>query len=704
MNDAIPDALFQIGKKLHIIQNIYLQPLRDPIVQILGKSGKANILRFEVDLHGLFTRTLPQKLVSDNLAGFFKKQCSLILVDVDKQGKQSQQFISPDVHRKTLHLVQSLQSVGLAGYQAQRIFAEVMSDTLSLYIKSTYAGQWSSPSPVVDQLRDWIENKFSRFIVEILAAMKNPNTDTTHELTKVTHADVERWQEMGVNKLGALRTDELFSVVVDWDESKGAIEDLKRYVTVPSSRTHLTNTFSSVVSHRLLQPGASTTEILQVYISIIRAFTALDPKGVLLDRVARPIRRYLRERDDTVTIVVGGLLADPEDEPGAGDALLELALEMSKSNSLKTDDDADNGELDFDDMNWMPDPVDAGPEYKKSKNSDVIGSLISLFDSKDIFVKEFQNILGERLLKKEYDFDKEIRVLELLKLRFGEAPLQACEVMLRDILDSRRVDTFIHKDQQLNLNDNEFEPKLHTRILSHLFWPSLHSETFFIPPEITSLQTRYATGFETLKQSRKLTWLHALGQVNVTLDFEDRTVSEEVQTWQASVIYAFQPAPSEDPSIPVTRTYSFLSSTLSMTDSLLHNALTFWIGKLVLKQTSTSPPTYTVIETLSDEAAAQEGTTSAAIAAAAESATAATAAAVLSEHEVAQEKMEVYWQYVVGMLTNGGAMPLQQIVMMLRLTVPGGFPFGNEELKEYLEMEVREGRLDFGAGNYRIKH
>ena len=647
-------------------------------------------------------RTLPKTLVTENLTGFFKKQCSLILVDVDKQGKQDQQFTGPDVHRRTLHLVQNLQSVGLAGYQAQRIFAEVMSDTLSLYIKSTYAGQWSSPSPVVHQLRDWIENRFSRFVVEILAAMKNPNTDTTHELTKVTHTDVERWQEMGVSKLGALRTDELFSVVVDWDESKGAIEDLKRYVTVPSSRTHLTSTFSSVVSHRLLQPGASTTEILQVYISIIRAFTALDPKGVLLDRVARPIRRYLRERDDTVSIVVGGLLADPEDEVAAGDALLELALEMSKSNSLKTEDDADNGELDFDDMNWMPDPVDAGPEYRKSKNSDVIGSLISLFDSKVIFVKEFQNILGERLLKKEYDFDREIRVLELLKLRFGEAPLQACEVMLRDILDSRRVDTIIHKDQQLNLND--FESKLHTRILSHLFWPSLHSETFFIPPEITSLQSRYATGFETLKQSRKLTWLHALGQVNVTLDFEDRTVTEEVQTWQASVIYAFQHSPSEDPSIPVTRTSYDLFETLEMTESLLHNALTFWIGKLVLKQTSHSPQTYTVIETLSDEDAAQEGTTSAAIAAAAENATSATAAAVLSEHEVAQEKMEVYWQYVVGMLTNGGAMPLQQIVMMLTLTVPGGFPFGNEELKEYLEQEVREGKLDFAGGNYKIKH
>ena len=648
--------------------------------------------------------TLPQDKVVENLSGFFQQQCSLILNGEGQNEMQDTGSSVPTIRQRTLKLMQMLQSVGLGGYQAQRVFAEVMSDILTTHIKSTYARVWNSPSSVVEQLRDWVENSFSRFVVEILSCMKSSNSSRTDELIDVTHADVERWQEMGVNKLGALRTDELFDVIVEWENgSQGAIEDLRHYVTTPSARTYLTTTFSSVVAFRLLQPGASTTEILQVYVSIIRAFTLLDPKGVLLDRVARPIRRYLRERDDTVTIVVGGLLADPEDESSNGDVLLELAIEMNKSVIAKGEDEADDGYLDYDDMNWMPDPVDAGPDYKKSKNSDVIGSFISLFESKDVFVKEFQSILGERLLQKEYEFDREIRVLELLKLRFGEAALQACEVMLRDILDSRRVDNFIHKDKDLQLNYDS-APELHARILSHLFWPSLHSETFFIPFEIETLQSRYSTGFEKLKQTRKLTWLHALGQVTVTLDLEDRTVTEEVQTWQASVIYAFQPSPSEDGFFPVTRTVDELVDTLQMTESLVHNALTFWIGKLVLKQISPSPPTYTVIETLADEDAAHPGTTSAAIAAAAETATSAAAPAVLSEHEVAQEKMTVYWQYVVGMLTNGGPMPLQQIVMMLKLTVPGGFPFGNEELKEFLEGEVRGGKLDLAAGSYRMKH
>lgn len=698
-----PDALFQVGQRLHITQLVYLWPLENHIAQVLPDGGKQEIIHFRTDIHGLIRHTLPLRDVSNNLKVFFAQQCSLILNVVGTNGSQYDLDSLPDARQRTLRLMQNLQSVGLGGHQAQRIFAEVMSDTLSSYIKTTYAGQWTSQSQVVEQLHHWIENTFARFVVEILAFMKERSTMAADRVTEIMHTDVERWKEMGINRLGVLRTDEFFNVIVDWDDSRGAIEDLKRYVTVPSSRTYLTTTFSNVVSHRLLQPGASTYEILQMYISIIRAFTMLDPKGVLLDRVARPIRRYLRERDDTVTIVVGGLLADPEDEAMARDALTELAVEMSKSTESKGADDGDDGELDFDDLNWMPDPVDAGPEYKKSKNSDVIGSMISLFESKDVFVKEFQNILGERLLKKEYEFDREIRVMELLKLRFGEAALQACEVMLRDIQDSRRVDTVIHKDQVLDSGDGSGS-ELHSRILSHLFWPSLHSETFFIPPEISTLQSRYSAGFENLKQSRKLTWLHALGQVTVTLDLEDRTVIEEVQTWQASVIHAFQPSPTEDASRPVTRTFDELLERLEMTDSLLQNALTFWIGKLILKQTSTAPPTYNVLETLSDEDAAHPGTLSAANAAAAEVATAAAAPAVLSEHEVAQEKMEVYSQYVVGMLTNGGPMPLQQIVMMLKLTVAGGFPFGNEELKLYLEEEVRGGKLDFAGGLYKIKH
>lgn len=273
--------------------------------------------------------------------------------------------------------------------------------------------------------------------------------------------------------------------------------------------------------------------------------------------------------------------------------------------------------------------------------------------------------------------------------------------MLRDVLDSRRVDTVIRNDQELNVTEKSQPlPELHTRILSHMFWPSLHSESFSIPPEIELLQSRYSTGFEKLKQTRKLTWLHALGQVTVEIDLEDRRVIEEVQTWQASVIYAFQ-TPNADPFNTVTKTVHELMQELSMSQSLVRNALTFWVGKLVLKEIS--PSVFSVLETLSSSETGEDGTAQSAIAAAADAASTATAApAVLSEEGASKESMALFWQYSVGMLTNQGPMPLQQIVTYLGVFVPGGFPFGNETMKEFLDEMVREGKLEFAGGNYKI--
>lgn len=681
---------------------------------------------------------LPQDWISANLVHLFKDQSTGPIDGVSPpQGNEENSSHKPEeslwLDESAVHLNRTLQQTGLGGNQARGSLAEIMFDVLRQHVKNEGAGNWSSSTSLEGDLRAWTADHFASFVNQTLDSLKDSDTDG-RDRSSVDQTDVEQWQAMSLNQLGRLRTDELFDIVIRWDGTKSAIEELRGFVTNALGRNYVVNRFNAATAHRLLHPGASTIEILQVYINIIRAFTALDPRGVLLDRVSRPIRRYLRERDDTVNIVVGGLLANPDaadedqDTPYTEGVLIDLSAEMDMNNAIKSKD-IDDTELDFDDMNWHPDPVDAGPDYKKTRNFDVIDSLISLFESKQVFVAEFQKVLGERLLRAEYDFDRETRVLELLKLRFDESTLQACEVMLRDILDSRRVDTSIQKDKtaatlDLTRESNQPLPALRARILSHLFWPPLHSETFLVPPSIIALRDSYSQAFESLKASRKLTWLHALGQVTVDLDLEDRTVTEVVHTWQAAVIYAFEPTDQEvsnnnnnnnNNDQPITRSLPYLMNHLSMSESLVRNATTFWIGKLVLKQTALDPtPSYTVLETLDDETTAaaaivddhHQGTTTttttaaAAAIAAAESITGASAtpSMMLSEREVAQEKMSVYKQYVVGMLTNGGAMPLAQIVMMLKLTVPGGFPFGNEELKEFLDGEVRVGKLAFGGG------
>jgi anaphase-promoting complex subunit 2 len=605
-----------------------------------------------------------------------------------------------------LAFLNGLQLVGLGADKAQKVFAEVMNILMGDFITAAYSGEWESPSTAPQHLGQWIENVYARLAVQVLSIIHSNAPTTQSGAMDVSFGDVEKWRVMGTARLGMLRVGELFDVVVDWPASSGAVEDLRHFVTQTRPRAYVTHWFSLNLQQRLLHPGASTVEILQVYISVIRAFHLLDPNGVLLDRIARPIRRYLRDRDDTVKVIVSGLLADPAtaDDPSTNDTLAELASELTRLNQHSMQNK--NSELDFDDLNWLPDPVDAAPDYRKSKSADVIDSLVSLFDSKETFVKEMQTLLADRLIQKRQNYDQETTVLELLKVRFGDAALQACEVMLKDLTDSRRLDHTVRQDQISSGDLTHEDAQLHAKILSRFFWPEFQDQEFKVPDEITTLQTQYASCFEKRKDSRKLKWHNALGQVTVELELENHSFRDEVTTWQATVIYAFQSDSDSDSDSPATKTIPELASELEMTIPLVRSACLFWVSKRILSEVQRD--TFQVQEVLADEEqhdsesdSEDEDTANAAAAAEA----AAAAAAKESAEAAAMEKMNVHWQFIVGMLTNQGPMPLARIVMMLKIAVPGGFPFSNEELREFLGGMVSKGKLEIvNGGNYKIVH
>lgn len=643
-------------------------------------------------------------------------------------------------------LLARLWRTGLGRNRTQKILAGVLHNLMARFVEWAYAGTYDGEIDVVSHLKFWVENVFARFVVQVLNILRDTEPNSADSVgSSVDLSDMRKWQEMAISRLGVLRVGELFDIVVDWDNTRNGIRDLKHYTTNPATRAYLTSRFIGALTARLLHPGASTIEILQLYISIIRAFRELDPRGVLLDRVARPIRRYLREREDTVKVIVGGLLSDvPEDdtEPSNPEVLSELAIELNEQ-TIATHAD-DEGELDWNNMEWVPDPVDAAPDYKKSKNSDVIGSLISLLESKEVFVREFQTNLADRLLQPGKDFDQETKVIEHLKLRFGDQALQACDVMLRDVTDSRRLDNTIRQDQHLDIQDDKTpstatDPSslaLHAKILSRLFWPPLPDQPFTVPEPISALQHRYQAGFSAVKQSRKLTWLNHLGHVTVELDLEDRVVTEEVLPWQATVIYAFQS--SSDSSLsttgpaktPISKTVDELASTLNMSAALVRSACIFWLAKRILA--SPSRDVYTVLERLptSDSTAGGDATATGAAAAtigdhhhqqqpptttttapashtpsaSAEAEAAASAALAQAQSEAHLDRLSTYRPFIIGMLTNQGSLPLPRIAMMLGMVVPGGFPYRNEELKEFLGRLVSEGTVEVGGGGvYRMR-
>lgn len=287
----------------------------------------------------------------------------------------------------------------------------------------------------------------------------------------------------------------------------------------------------------------------------------------------------------------------------------------------------------------------------------------------------------------------QIKVLDLLKARFGEAPLQSCEVMLKDIQDSGRVNATIRHNQQLDLSNEAANPdatSLNAKILSRLFWPQLQDESFTIPTVIADLQTRYERGFESLKSARKLTWLPALGQVTVELELADRTITEEVLPWQASIIYAFQ-----DDSGDQTWRVSQLVLSCQMEEELVRSALKFWSNKLVLQEVSKD--VFSVLESLNQEERARSNAQAAGSSKNSDE-------PQMPTRGIAAEKQQMYWQFIQAMLTNSSSqMPLQQIAMMLKMLMEGGFPYSNEELQEFLGMKVQSGELDVVGGKYRLR-
>ncbi|KAH8910447.1 hypothetical protein BR93DRAFT_923151 [Coniochaeta sp. PMI_546] len=441
---------------------------------------------------------------------------------------------------------------------------------------------------------------------------------------------------------------------------------------------------------------------------------------------ALPPRRGLRSRHGTPEVEEAGIREVP---PVSGSTtggthsakLVELALLMTDPIQSRraggADEDAD---LDWNDMSWVPDPIDAGANYKRPRSEDVIGTLISALGSQDTFIREFQVIVAERLLSDQARFDQEVRVLNLLKKRFGEAALQNCDVMIRDIQDSRRLDGAIRKVQGVKDGESSRPPPAatptnpktrsraapsssspsvsseapyHARILSRLFWPNLDREHFLLPTPISEHQKQYEQGYEHLKASRKLTWLNQLGQATVELELQDRTVAVDCKTYEATVIYAFQ---SSD-TTPARMTVSDLEEHLQMDDDLITSALSFWVSKGVLARRG---ETYVVLETASGP---DLGPTSSAPGSPGPAADAEPAAPAVVVDEKEAGRRAMYWQYIRGMLTNASAtMPLGQMAMMMKMLIADGFPWSNEELQEFLGEKVADGELEIVVGKYRL--
>ncbi|XP_045417936.1 anaphase-promoting complex subunit 2 isoform X3 [Lemur catta] len=485
----------------------------------------------------------------------------------------------------------------------------------------------------------------------------------------------------------SLRIEELFSIIRDFPDSRPAIEDLKYCLERTDQRQQLLVSLKSALETRLLHPGVNTCDIITLYISAIKALRVLDPSMVILEVACEPIRRYLRTREDTVRQIVAGLTGDSD---GTGD----LAVELSKTDpaSLETGQDSEDDAGEPED--WVPDPVDADPGKSSSKrrSSDIISLLVSIYGSKDLFINEYRSLLADRLLH-QFSFSperhlssREIRNVELLKLRFGEAPMHFCEVMLKDMADSRRINANIREEDEKRPAEEQPPFGVYAVILSSEFWPPFKDEKLEVPEDIRAALDTYCKKYEKLKAMRTLSWKHTLGLVTMDVELADRTLSVAVTPVQAVVLLYFQDQASW--------TLEELSKVVKMPVALLRRRMSVWLQQGVLREEP--PGTFSVIE----EERPQDRDNMVLVDSDEES-----DSGMASQADQKEEELLLFWTYIQAMLTNLESLSLERIYSMLRMFVMTGPALAEidlHELQGYLQKKVRDQQLIYSAGVYRL--
>nr|XP_029118458.1 anaphase-promoting complex subunit 2 isoform X2 [Elaeis guineensis] len=524
-----------------------------------------------------------------------------------------------------------------------------------------------------------------------------------------------RWQlrleYFAYETLQDLRIGKLFEIIVDYPESYPAIQDLKQCLEYTGQHSKLVDSFISALRYRLLTAGASTYDILHQYVSTIKALRIIDPTGVFLEAVGEPIRDYLRGRKDTIKCIVTMLTDGPGGNPSgpgnAGDSLLEeLNRDAENQESTDYDDDinSDDKQAWINAERWEPDPVEADPS-KGSRNRrkiDVLGMMVNIIGSKDQLVNEYRVMLAEKLLNKsDYDIDSEIRTLELLKIHLGESSIQKCEIMLNDLIDSKRTNANIKaslpQPSLCGAKQGETDISLDildATIISSNFWPPIQAESLNIPASVDQLLCDYAKRFHEIKTPRKLLWKQNLGTVKLELQFEDRNMQFTVTPVHAAIIMQFQEQTSW--------TSKNLAAATGIPVDTLNRRINFWISKGILAGSAGSDSNdhvFTIVDDMNTNGLIHES--SEGLLAADEEGE----RSVASVEEQLRKEMTVYEKFIIGMLTNFGSMALDRIHNTLKMfcVAEPSYDKSLQQLQSFLTGLITEEKLEMRDGLYFLK-
>jgi anaphase-promoting complex subunit 2 len=617
----------------------------------------------------------------------------------------SQQFdLTEDDERIFFYSLRRLKWIRAGDGLLSQTIGEVLHDTILSWMKKTISGEFEA-----DGLFDAAQQYKDDIILPWL-----------HDLVDDGELEEDCWKswvDYTVAQCFCLvRMDEMFELVTDFPDSLAAVRELKQVLEITRMHHTIARALKTALIRRLNHPGANTTTIIDVYINTIKVFREIDPSDRLLQIVAEPVRSYLRQRQNTVRCIITSLT----DSEAGGDLYDELRRQDAKPLEELHDDSDD--EDDPPDMNWQPPPPlnkERGSFLAssgvKDGGGDILAMLVSIYGSKDLFVNEFRLMLADKLLANEtFNTDQDVHTLELLKLRFGEVSMRNCEIMIKDIDDSKRVVTNIHQTIKSKQAASfmprtglttKTDPRVDAAIVSGVFWPTLKKEPFKHHPRIQTELDQFSSEYGRLKNPRRLIWINQLGSVHLDLDVietrHDGTPVVETKEFKVSPLLATLISYFEDKD---EWTSEDLANEVGVPEHIVQKKMFFWINNHVIRLLSGGSPMRYGVAThehmlhggnkFGDKTAGMmgdDGIDNLVISAAAQE----------------EEEMEVYESYIVGMLTNLGQLSLDRIHSLLKTYVSGGsevkYSKTPQQLGQFLQQLCRREKIERGPdGMYKL--
>lgn len=380
------------------------------------------------------------------------------------------------------------------------------------------------------------------------------------------------------------RSSQLFNLIRDYPSSLPAIEELCTVLQLTCQYDFVADSIKNQLQDRLLIPGAHTEDILQMYLRTNKVVSLLfknanRKRSDVFQKVTSSVIHHLHKRKDSVKCIV--------------------------STMLENDDCEDENEFfdncSDDDFEWVPNPTD-------SRGDETISLLIGVYGGQTHFLSEYREMLATRLVSLgSFEIDREIASLDLMKSKFDPNALNDCNIMIKDMIESRKVFQKV-KTKLIKVKNHHLLPS--SLILSKHFWPSrivgddntddqdnsssCNDQFKFLPQEILSVMKEYEKLFTELKPTQRLEWKRTEGIVAIQISIRNRDYEFRVSPLFVEVLSLFQTlaiassstnsSPLLSAASPSSLTIEDIGKSIQQPNDKVKQIVAFWVSKNILRE------------------------------------------------------------------------------------------------------------------------